>query len=149
MKTRMDYRKVSPEGYRAFAAVHQYIAKCGLEEALVHLVYLRISQINGCAYCVDLHYRDALKCGTDPRTINAVSAWREMPFFSPRERAAFAWAESLTHVSQTGAPDDAYDGLMSHFSEKEIADLTYAIALMNGFNRLGVGLRTMPARAAE
>ncbi len=153
MKTRMDYRKVAPEGYRAFGAVHQYIAQCGLEEELIHLVYLRISQINGCAYCVDLHYRDALKCGTDPRIINAVSAWREMPFFSPRQRAAFAWAESLTHVSSTGAPDHDYDALKPHFSEKEIVDLTFAISLMNGFNRLGVGFRSLPkaepAKAAE
>jgi AhpD family alkylhydroperoxidase len=153
MKMRMDYRKVSPEGYRAFGAVHQYIAKCGLEESLIHLVYLRISQINGCAYCVDLHFRDALKCGVEARKINAVSAWVEMPFFSPRERAAFAWAESLTNVAKTGAPDEAYDGLKAHFSEKEIADLTYTIALMNSFNRLGVGFRMMPhveqAKAAE
>jgi len=153
MKTRMDYRKVGVEGYRAFAGVHQYIAKCGLEEELVHLVYLRISQINGCAYCVDLHYRDALKCGTDPRKINAVSAWREMPFFGPRERAAFGWAESLTHVAQTQAPDADYDALKPHFSDKEIVDLTYAISLMNAFNRLGVGFRSMPhvatAKAAE
>jgi AhpD family alkylhydroperoxidase len=153
MKTRMDYRKVAPEGYRAFGAVHQYIAGCGLEEALVHLVYLRISQINGCAYCVDLHYRDALKCSVDPRKINAVAAWREMPFFSERERAAFGWAESLTHVSQTGAPDADYDALKPHFSDKEIADLTFAIALMNGLNRMGVGFRLMPhveqVKAAE
>lgn len=145
MKTRLDYRKLAPEGYRAFGAVHQYIAKCGLEEALVHLLYLRISQINGCAYCVDLHYRDALKCKVDPRKINAVSAWREMPFFSPRERAAFAWAESLTLVSRTGAPDADYEGLKPHFSDREIVDLTYAAALMNAFNRLGVGLRSLPA----
>lgn len=153
MKTRMDYRKVAPEGYRAFGAVHRYIGQCGLEESLVHLTYLRISQINGCAYCVDLHFRDALKCGVEARKINAVAAWREMPFFSPRERAAFGWAESLTHVSTTGAPDADYEALKPHFSDKEIADLTFAVALMNGLNRMGVGFRLAPAlehpKAAE
>lgn len=149
MQTRLDYRKVAPDGYRALARVHRYVAECGLEHELVHLVYLRVSQINGCGFCIDLHYRDALAEGVDPRKINGVAAWAEVPFFSARERAAFAWAESLTHVAKTRAPDADYDAARAQFSDKELCDLTYAISLMNAFNRLGVGFRIMPELEAS
>lgn len=141
---RIDYRTVAPEGYKAFARVHRYIAESGLEPALIHLVYLRVSQINGCGFCVDLHWRDALAEGVSPRKVNAVAAWDETPFFSPRERAALAWAECLTRVADAKAPDAEYERARAHFSEKELVDLTYAIALMNAFNRLGVGFRMEP-----
>jgi AhpD family alkylhydroperoxidase len=140
---RLNYAAVSPEGYKAFGAVSQYVAK-SVDEKLLHLVYLRVSQINGCAYCVDLHSRDAAKVGEDPRRLYSVITWREAPFFSAKERAAFAWAESLTLVAQTAAPDADYDAVREHFNDKELADLTYAIALMNAFNRLGVGFRMTP-----
>lgn len=147
MSQRLDYIKIGRDGYKAFAGVHRYIAECGLEEELVHMVYLRVSQINGCGYCVDLHYRDGIACGTSPRKLNSVITWREAPFFSAREEAAFAWAEALTNITETGAPDSDYDRARAEFDDKELTDLTYAIALMNGFNRLGVGFRK-PADAA-
>ena len=145
MQPRLDYKKASPEGYKALARAHTYVAQSGLESMLIHMIYLRISQINGCAYCVDLHYRDAIGEGADPRKLNSVITWHESPWFSPRERAAFAWAESLTRVSETGAPDEAYNQARAAFDDKQLADLTYAIAVMNAFNRLGVGFRQMPA----
>ena len=128
----------------AFAPLTQYIRASSLGRELVDLVFLRVSQINGCAYCVDLHWRDALKAGDDARKINSLVTWREAPFFSERERAALAWAESLTHVAQTGAPDADYDLAKSQFSDHELGDLTIVIAYMNALNRLGVGLRMQP-----
>ena len=145
MQPRLDFAKAAPEGARMLAQLHGYVAKSGLDPALIDLVYLRISQINGCAYCVDLHWRDAMKKGVEPRKLNAVAAWEEMPFFSPGERAAFAWAESLTLVAATKAPDAIYEAARAQFSDKELADLTYAIAVMNAYNRLGVGFRKLPA----
>jgi len=145
---RIDYKAVAPDGYKAFAQVHRYVAQCGLEPGLIHLVYLRVSQLNGCAYCVDLHWRDALAEGVSPRKANAVAAWEEAPFFSPRERAAFAWAECLTRLAETKAPDADFERARRHFEEKELSDLTYAVALMNAFNRLGVGFRMAPSGEA-
>src|SRR5262245_42980012 len=145
MQQRLNYAAASPDGYKAFGAVSQYVAK-NVDEKLLHLVYLRVSQINGCAYCVDLHSRDALKVGEDPRRLFSVITWREAAFCSEKERAAFAWAESLTRVADTGAPDADYDAVRKHFNDKELADLTYAISLMNAFNRLGVGFRMSPKK---
>jgi len=144
MSQRFNLSKVSPEGYKAFSPLYQYIASSGLEKSLIDLVYLRVSQINGCAYCVDLHWRDALKDGEDPRRINSLVTWREAPFFNERERAALTWAESLTNVSTTNVPDADYEAVKSQFSEKEIGDLTIVIALMNAMNRVGVGSRLAP-----
>lgn len=145
---RIDYKAAAPDGYKSFLQVHRYVAQCGLEPALIHLVYLRVSQLNGCAYCVDLHWRDALAEGVSPRKVNAVAAWEEAPFFSPRERAALGWAECLTRLAETKAPDADYDRARLHFGEKELIDLTYAVALMNALNRLGVGFRMAPAGEA-
>src|ERR1700744_3987624 len=121
MTQRFNLRTAAPEAMKAFDPLYQYVGK-NVDRALVDLVYLRISQINGCAYCVDLHWRDALKAGDDARKINSVITWREAPFFSERERAALAWAESLTLIPETGAPDEDYALVKSQFSEKEIAD---------------------------
>jgi AhpD family alkylhydroperoxidase len=145
MSLRMKYWSTAPEAHKALLSLHEYVRGTTLEPVLVDLVYLRVSQINGCGYCVDLHTSDAMRKGESFRRLNSVVVWREAPFFSERERAAFAWAESLTLVSETGAPDDVYEALKPHFSEKEIADLTYAIALMNALNRIGVGFRRAPA----
>lgn len=145
MLTRLDHAKAAPEGAKLLGQLYAYVAKSGLDPALIDLVYLRISQINGCAYCVDLHWRDATGKGVETRKLNAVAAWEEMPFFSARERAALAWAESLTLVAQTKAPDSAYDAARAAFGDKELADLSYAIAVMNAYNRLGVGFRKMPS----
>jgi AhpD family alkylhydroperoxidase len=133
MTERISLKKVSPEGNMAFAPLTQYIRASSLGRELVDLVFQRVSQINGCAYCVDLHWRDAMKAGDDARK-----------FFSPRERAALAWAESLTNVAETGAPDADYDLAKSQFSDHELGDLTIVIAYMNALNRLGVGLRMQP-----
>jgi AhpD family alkylhydroperoxidase len=147
MTQRLNYKSTSPDGYRAFGAIHQYIAKCGLAPTLVHLVYLRVSQINGCAYCVDLHANDALSAGVAPQKLNQLVVFEESNLFSDQERAALAWAESLTLLTTTHAPDHAYERVSSYFSAKEVEDLSYAIALMNAFNRLGVGFRVPPARS--
>jgi AhpD family alkylhydroperoxidase len=145
MSERFNLQKVAPDGHKAFGALYQYVASCGLDRALVDMVFLRVSQINGCAYCVDLHWRDALKAGADARKINSLITWREAPFFSKRERAALAWTDSLTNVSVTHAPDEDYAAVKSEFSEKEIADLTVVIALMNAMNRVGIGSRLTPS----
>ena len=149
MEPRLNYASVSPEAAKSFGGAHHYIAHCGLEPGLIHLVYLRVSQINGCAYCVDLHMRDALRDGDDFRRINSVVTWRETPFFTPRERAALAWAESLTLVAETRAPDEDYGRARAEFSEKELVDLTYAVALMNALNRVAIGFRKGPAAEAN
>jgi AhpD family alkylhydroperoxidase len=145
MSSRLDYATVSPEGYRAMIALYRYLPACGLEPGLIHLVFLRVSQINGCAYCVDLHWHDALKAGDSARRLNSVVTWRETPFFSPRERAALAWAEALTRIAETHAPDADYDAVRAVFTDKELVDLSFAIGMMNGLNRIGIGFRRTPA----
>jgi AhpD family alkylhydroperoxidase len=149
MEKRLNYRSVAPQAQQAMTGLYTYVRTCGLEIALLDLVWLRISQINGCVYCVDKHYSDALAHGVSARKLNAVVAWEESPFFTARERAALAWAESLTWVATTHAPDEAYRATEQHFRDKELVDLTYAIALMNGLNRLGVGFRLQPEMAPE
>lgn len=150
MSHRVEIKRVAPDAMKAFGPLYQYVGACGLDRALVDMLYMRISQINGCAYCVDLHWRDAMKAGDDARKFNSIITWREAPFFSERERAALNWAESLTHVAETGAPDSDYDLLKAHFSEKEIADITVVIALMNAMNRIGIGQRLAPpAKVAD
>lgn len=145
MNPRIKYAELAPEGARALRAVREYVSGCGLPTALVDLVYLRISEINGCTYCIDLHSRDLMENGVSVQKVLLVQAWRETPaLFDARERAALAWAESLTRVAETGAPDADYDAAAAVFSERELADLTIAIALMNAYNRLGVGLRMAP-----
>lgn len=149
MRKRIDYAKASPEGYKAFGGVYMYLQKCGLAPELIDLVKLRVSQVNGCAYCIDMHSRDLLKLGVASDKLALLPAWREGgALFSARERAALAWAESVTHVAETRAPDADYEAVAAEFSDKELADLTYVIALINAFNRLGVGFRTTPAAAA-
>lgn len=148
MSNRIDYPHVSPEGYKAFGGVYAAVQKSGLPQELVDLVYLRVSQINGCAFCIDMHTRDLLKRGVTAARLALVSVWRESgTVFSVRERAAFAWAESVTCAAQTRVPDAEYVAVIAEFSSKEVADLTYAIVLMNAFNRLGIAFRTPPAAA--
>jgi len=150
MSKRIDYAKASPEGYKALGAVHVYLGKSGLPKDLMDLVYLRVSQINGCAYCIDMHSRDLLKLGVAVEKLALVPVWREAgELFSIRERAALAWAETVTRVAETHVPDAAYEAAAAEFSEKELADLTYAIGLMNAFNRLGIAFRMTPAAAAK
>jgi AhpD family alkylhydroperoxidase len=146
MTDRIDYAKVSPEGYKAFAGVHATLQKCGLPKSLIDLVYLRVSQINGCAYCIDMHSRDLIASGLAVEKHALIPVWRHTgEVFTPRERSALAWAETVTRVAETGVPDADYQAAMAEFNDKELADLTYAIGLMNAFNRLGVTFRSKPA----
>lgn len=150
MSNRINYAEISPEGYKAFGTVYVAIQKSGLPKQLVNLVYLRVSQINGCAYCIDMHSRDLLKDGLTPEKLVLVPVWRDAgQVFSPRERSALAWAETVTRVAETGVPDADYDAAAAEFSDKELADLTYAIGLMNAFNRFGITFRSTPAAAAK
>lgn len=145
---RLDYTKVSPGGVKAFGSVCGYIMQSGLDEVLVELVYLRVSQINGCAYCLDMHTRDLVKKGIKPEKLALVQAWHEAGrLFSDREKAALAWAESVTRVADTHVPDDVFQAATAVFSEKELADLTMAISLMNAFNRLAISFRRAPEAA--
>ncbi|BCZ84265.1 carboxymuconolactone decarboxylase family protein [Paraburkholderia terrae] len=145
MNNRIDYAKASPEGYKAFGGVYVTLQNSGLSKELVDLVYLRVSQINGCAFCIDMHTRDLVKRGVTVNKLALVSVWREAgAVFSDRERIALAWAEAVTRVAETRVPDTDYEAAATEFSDKELADLTYAIGLMNVFNRLGVAFRTPP-----
>lgn len=149
MSKRIDYSKASPEAYKAFGGVYMAVQNSGLGKALIDLVYLRVSQINGCAYCIDMHSRDLLKQGLAVEKLVLVPVWREGgTLFSERERVALGWAEAVTSVAQTGVPDADYEAASAEFSDKELADLTYAIGLMNAFNRFGVAFRMPPAAAA-
>ncbi|MFH0130685.1 carboxymuconolactone decarboxylase family protein [Variovorax sp. VaC1] len=148
MSHRIDYTQASPEVYKAFGGVYVALQKSGLPKQLVDLVYLRVSQINGCAYCIDMHSRDLLKAGLAVDKLVLVPVWREAgELFSRRERAALAWAETVTRVAETGVPDADYAAATAEFGDKELADLTYAIGLMNAFNRFGISFRVTPAAA--
>ena len=131
-------------GTKALRGVHSYIAESGLPSSLVNLVYLRVSQINGCAYCIDMHSRDLIKEGLAIEKLVLVQAWREAGLFDAREHAALAWAETVTRVADTAVPDDEFMAASAVFSEKELADLTIAIGLMNAYNRLAIGFRNTP-----
>jgi AhpD family alkylhydroperoxidase len=147
MESRVKFATAAPEGTKAFRVMHTYLQQCSLPRQLLELVNLRVSQINGCAYCLDLHARDLRKLGERQQRLDCLAAWREVPFFDDRERAALAWAESLTRIDRTGAPEAEYAPLTQHFTETEIADLTFAIANINMMNRVGVGLRMVPKSA--
>jgi AhpD family alkylhydroperoxidase len=144
MQSRIDFYTASPDGLKAMMALEAAVSKLPLEKSLIELVKLRASQINGCAFCIDMHTADAIKGGETPRRLFAVTAWREAPFFTDRERAALAWTESLTQLSLTHAPDEDYALLSAEFSPKEMVDLTVAISTINSWNRLAVGFRKMP-----
>ncbi|SFX28107.1 MULTISPECIES: carboxymuconolactone decarboxylase family protein [unclassified Pseudomonas] len=144
MQPRIDFYTASPDAFKAMMALETAVSKLGLEKSLLELVKLRSSQINGCAFCIDMHTADARKNGETERRLYAVTAWREAPFFTGRERAALAWTEALTRLSDTHAPDADYALLSEHFSPKEMVDLTVAINTINGWNRLAVGFRKMP-----
>jgi AhpD family alkylhydroperoxidase len=146
MEPRIDYRKFSPEPLQALLAMEKYLAGCGLDHKFIHLLKLRASQINGCAYCIDMHSIDARAAGETEQRLYALDAWRETPFFSGRERAGLAWIEAVTLVSTAHVPDSVYDEAKAHFSEKELVDLTYLAATINAWNRLAIALRSVPGR---
>lgn len=145
MKMRIDYHaKFSEEPLQALLALEKYVHQCGLDSKLLELVKMRASQINGCAYCLDMHSKDARSLGETEQRLYALNAWRETPFYSERERAALGWTEAVTLVSQTHVPDEVYEQVRKHFSEKELLDLTFAIVAINSWNRLAVSLRAIP-----
>lgn len=144
MSSRIDYYKVSPEVVKAMIGLENFVNKSGLERSLLDLVKLRASQINGCAFCVDTHCTEARKNGESERRLSAVAVWQETPFFTDRERAALAWTEAVTLLSETHAPDDIYQEVLKYFNEKETVDLTFAIITINGWNRLAVSFRKSP-----
>lgn len=145
MQQRLDFYKANPAAIKALMAVEAAIEKSSIEHALAHLVRLRASQINGCAFCVDMHTADARKGGETDRRLATVSVWRETPFFTERERAALEWTESVTLLAQTHVPDEVWERVKPHFSDQEIADLTLLIIAINGWNRIAVTFRKMPA----
>ncbi|HYO24381.1 MAG TPA: carboxymuconolactone decarboxylase family protein [Lacipirellulaceae bacterium] len=143
MTPRIDAAKVSPEPQRAMYAIEKYLASCGLEHGLRELVKLRASQINGCAYCIDMHWKDARAAGETEQRLYALNAWRESPFYTDRERAALAWTEAVTLVTG-GVPDDVYEAARQHFDEQELVDLTWAVAAINAWNRMAISFRAVP-----
>lgn len=141
MTIRINYEKVAPGAVEAMLAVEGYVRNSGLEPSLLELVRLRASQMNGCAFCVDMHTKDARTRGETEQRLYAVAVWQETPFFTERERAAIAWTEAVTQVSYTHVPDAVYEEARKHFKEKELADLTMAVIAINGWNRLSVSFR--------
>jgi len=146
MEARMDYAKAAPGVMWAMHGLDTYLANCGLEPALRELVKLRASQINGCAYCVDMHSLDARALGETEQRLYALPVWQETPFFSERERAALLWTEKLTLISLDHVPDEIYEQVRSHFTDEELANLTLAIATINAWNRFGISFRDVPGR---
>jgi AhpD family alkylhydroperoxidase len=142
MQARLNFAKAAPDAYKAVAALEQYVAKdSGLEPAIIHLIKLRASQINGCAYCVDMHVKESRHDGLSEQWINLMSVWQESPIYTPRERALLGWVEAVTLIAQTRAPDADYEALRAHFSENECVKITVAIGTINVWNRLAVGFR--------
>lgn len=145
MKARIEYATASPGAYKAMLALEQWVRReSGLDHQLLELVKIRASQINGCAYCLDMHTKDARAAGETEQRIYALDAWRETPFYTDRERAALAWAEAVTLVSVGHVSDEVYDEVKSQFSDQEIVNLTMAIITINGWNRLAIANRTVP-----
>lgn len=142
MEPRFNYAKSSPGAVKAMLDMERYLHGCGLEEPLLHMIKLRASQINGCAYCLDMHSKDARRAGETEQRLYLLSAWRESPLYSDRERAALAWTECLTRVATDGAPDEVYAAVQAQFAPKEIVDLTILIGLINLWNRLAIGMRS-------
>ena len=142
MESRLDYGKVAPAIYDRMDVLDQYLAECGLDERLLHLVRLRASQVNGCAYCIDMHWKDARAVGESEQRLYGLDGWREAPYYSDRERAALEWTEALTNVTDGHVPDAVYDAVRGHFSEKELADLTWAVAAINAWNRISIAFRS-------
>lgn len=150
MSERLNYNHIAPAGAKALGAVYGYVMQSGLPGTLVTLAYLRVSQINNCAYCLDLHTRDLLKSGVKVEKLALVQAWAEAgDLFDARERAALAWAETVTRVAETNVPDEAYQAARKIFSERELVDLTIAISLMNAYNRMSISFRKTPQAVLE
>jgi AhpD family alkylhydroperoxidase len=142
MKTRLDYGKAAPGSVQAMYKLQKYVEESGLEHSLLELVKTRASQLNGCAFCIDMHTKDARAAGETEQRLYGLSAWREAPFYTERERAALAWAEAVTNISQTHASDEEYEAARAQFGEEELVKLTMAVIAINGWNRLAIAFRT-------
>ncbi len=141
---RIEYPKVAPEVLNAMLTLERQVHASGLEESLLDLVKLRASQINGCAYCIDMHTKDARARGETEQRLYELDAWRETPFYSERERAALAWTEAVTLVTDGHVPDQLFEEVRRHFTDRELANLTLAVVAINGWNRLGIAFRAEP-----
>src|SRR5499433_1033997 len=144
MGSHLKYEKAAPGALRAMYSLQKYVDECGLEKQLIELVKTRASQINGCAYCIDMHTKDARAVGDTEQRLYELDAWRETPFYSEKERAALAWTEAITEVWETQMPDAAFEEVKKQFSEKEIVDLTIATGMINLWNRVAISLRAVP-----
>jgi AhpD family alkylhydroperoxidase len=144
MQARLDPRQAAPEAMKAVSDLHAYVRRCGLDHKLLELVKLRASQINGCAWCMDMHSKELRAAGEDEQRLHLLGAWRECPFYSERERAALAWTEALTRLTDGNVPDDVFALARAQFSEEELVKLTLAIVAINGANRINVAFRTVP-----
>jgi AhpD family alkylhydroperoxidase len=140
---RLEFWKLAPDLYKAMAALEKELAKSSIDPALRHLLKLRASQINGCAYCIDMHWKDARLAGESEQRLYGLDAWRESPDYTDRERAALEWTEALTLIADNHAPDHLYDAVRSHFSEKELVELTWLIAAINAWNRVAISMRSV------
>ncbi len=145
MREWMRYGKLAPEGFQALLGFDKYVRQCGLEPSLLELVRIRVSQINNCGYCIDIHTRDARAEGESEQRLYCLSTWRETPFYSDRERAALAWAEAVTGLQRNPmVPEAVYQNARAHFNDKELVDLTMSVIAINGFNWLAVSFNTPP-----
>ena len=144
MEPRLEFAKAAPGAYKAMAGLEVYVRHSGLEPALLHLIKLRASQINGCAYCIDMHSKDARAEGETEQRLYALDAWKETPFYTDRERAALAWTEAITLIHDDHAPDDVYEEARKHFKDEELVNLTLAVVAINGWNRLAIAFRAVP-----
>jgi AhpD family alkylhydroperoxidase len=144
MEARFNYLKSAPGVFKVMLAQVQYLRESGLEESLLTLVDLRASQINGCAYCIDMHWKDLRAMGETEQRLYSLDAWRECPYYTDRERAALEWTEALTLITNGHVPDEIYDRVRQHFNEKELSDLSLAVVTINGWNRLNIAARTVP-----
>ncbi len=143
MERRLDYRKTAPQGIKAVLDLQAYVNSSGLEHSLLELIKTRVSQINGCAYCVDMHTKDARAAGESEQRLYLLSAWRDAPFYTSRERAALAWTEAVTRIADEATEDDLYNEVRRYFNEKEIVDLTLAVIAINSWNRLAIPFRAL------
>ena len=144
MKPRLEHWRVAPGGFKAMSSLEAYLRESGFERALLHMVKLRASQMNGCAYCIDMHWKDLRAAGDSEQRLYGLDAWRESPYYSDRERAALEWTDAVTYITAGHVPDEVYESVRPHFSEKELADLTMAVATINAWNRLAISSRTVP-----
>lgn len=146
MKLRLPYWKLSAATYNAMMEADKSLYAGTLDAKLLHLLKLRVSQINGCAYCIDMHWKDCRALGETEQRLYSLDAWRECPWYTDKERAMLAWAEAITNITDGHAPDALYDQLRANFTEQECSDLTWAAATINAWNRMGIALRSEPGR---